>query len=108
MRIHWFVKSVLLLPSLWVVPLVFSVPLTAAAQQEAGGTGVVQAGETALSKESSPLRATGMASDAAEDTLKACLGRIPSQATAGQRMLAEQSCQGQHETRASSHASPQF
>jgi hypothetical protein len=40
-----------------------------------------------------------MASDAVEDTLKACLGRIPSDASAGQRMLAEQSCAGQQETR---------
>ena len=30
---------------------------------------------------------------AAEDTLKACLARIPEQATVGQRMMAEQSCQ---------------
>ncbi|GJL64164.1 MAG: hypothetical protein NPIRA04_28180 [Nitrospirales bacterium] len=28
-----------------------------------------------------------------EDTLKACLGRIPSDASAGQFMLAEQNCQ---------------
>ena len=30
---------------------------------------------------------------AAEDTLKACLARIPEQATVGQRMLAEQTCE---------------
>ena len=30
---------------------------------------------------------------AAEDTLKACLGRIPEQATVGQRMMAEQTCE---------------
>jgi hypothetical protein len=30
---------------------------------------------------------------AAEDTLKACLARIPEHATVGQRMLAEQTCE---------------
>ena len=30
---------------------------------------------------------------AAEDTFKACLARIPEQATVGQRMLAEQTCE---------------
>ena len=30
---------------------------------------------------------------AAEDTLKACLARIPEQATVGQRMMAESTCQ---------------
>ncbi len=30
---------------------------------------------------------------AAEDTLKACLARIPEQATVGQRMMAERTCE---------------
>jgi hypothetical protein len=30
---------------------------------------------------------------AVEDTLKACLGRIPEQATVGQRMMAELTCE---------------
>ncbi len=34
-----------------------------------------------------------IAPGAAEDTLKACLARIPQQATVGQRMLAEQTCE---------------
>jgi hypothetical protein len=34
-----------------------------------------------------------IAPGAAEDTLKACLARIPEQATVGQRMLAEQTCE---------------
>jgi hypothetical protein len=38
-------------------------------------------------------RSMGVPSGAEEqDTLEACLGRIPRDATAGQRMLAEQSC----------------
>jgi hypothetical protein len=40
-----------------------------------------------------------MASGAAEDTLKACMARIPVFASAGQRMLAEQSCAGEEEAR---------
>ena len=39
------------------------------------------------------------ASGAAEDTLKACITRIPVFASAGQRMLAEQSCAGEEEVR---------
>ncbi len=33
------------------------------------------------------------ASGSVEDTLQACLARIPSDASAGQRMLAERSCE---------------
>jgi hypothetical protein len=49
-----------------------------------------------------------VASGAVEDTLKACLGRIPSDASAGQRLLAEQSCAGQQETRQLAPSAPQF
>lgn len=51
----------------------------------------------------SPPAATGelslMASGAAEDTLKACLARIPKDASVGQRMVAEQGCARDAETR---------
>ena len=40
-----------------------------------------------------------MASGAVEDTLKACLARIPEDASLGQRMVAEYSCQREDETR---------
>lgn len=40
-----------------------------------------------------------MASGAVEDTLKACLGRIPVDASIGQRLLAEQSCAGEERVR---------
>ena len=40
-----------------------------------------------------------VASGAAEDTFKACVARIPAFASAGQRMLAEQSCAGEEKTR---------
>jgi hypothetical protein len=51
----------------------------------------------------------GMASaGAVEDTLMACLARIPKDATAGQRMLAEQSCQQDEATRKVVQAAPKF
>lgn len=40
-----------------------------------------------------------VASGAAEDTLRACLARIPKDASAGQRMIAEQSCKRDEGTR---------
>jgi len=49
-----------------------------------------------------------MASGAAEDTLKACMARIPELASAGQRMLAEQSCAGEEQTRRASGSAPKF
>lgn len=48
------------------------------------------------------------ASGAAEDTFKACVARIPAFATAGQRMLAEQSCTGEEEARKTMRAAPKF
>ena len=42
---------------------------------------------------------SAVASGAVEDSLKACLARIPKDASAGQRMMAEQSCQRDEESR---------
>lgn len=49
-----------------------------------------------------------MASGAVEDTLKACMARIPAFASAGQRMLAEQSCAGEEEVRKTLRSAPKF
>lgn len=49
-----------------------------------------------------------VASGAVEDTLKECLARIPNDASAGQRMLAEQSCQGEEGTRELIQVAPKF
>jgi len=49
-----------------------------------------------------------LASGAAEDTLKDCMARIPGVASAGQRMLAEQTCAGQEETRKAIRSAPKF
>ena len=48
------------------------------------------------------------ASGAVEDTLKDCLARIPEDATAGQRMLAKQNCNGEEGTRRLIQAAPEF
>ena len=49
-----------------------------------------------------------MASGAAEDTLKACMTRIPQHASAGQRMLAKQTCAGEEVTRSVIRSAPKF
>ncbi len=46
------------------------------------------------------------ASGAVEDNLKTCMGRIPKDASAGQRMMAEQGCGRDQETRKSLDAIP--
>lgn len=43
-----------------------------------------------------------------EDTLQACLGRIPTDATAGQRLLAEHTCQDYEAHRAIVQEAPKF
>ena len=49
-----------------------------------------------------------VAANAVDDTLKACLARIPEVATAGQRLLAEQNCRGEERTRQESQVTPRF
>jgi hypothetical protein len=49
-----------------------------------------------------------VAQGAVEDSLKACLARIPDKASAGQRMLAERTCQGEEAIRKTTHGGPQF
>ena len=59
-----------------------------------GGMGDASTGSSGSSNAAAP--ATGrarIAAGAVEDSLKACMARIPSNATAGQRMLAERSCE---------------
>lgn len=49
-----------------------------------------------------------MATNSIDDTLKACLARIPDVATAGQRLLAEQTCRGEERTRQEAVTTPRF
>ncbi len=59
------------------------VALPSDAAEQRGKGGVVSVPAHALSQ---------VAAGSVEDTLKACLARIPAVATVGQRLLAEQSC----------------
>jgi hypothetical protein len=49
-----------------------------------------------------------IASGATEDTLTACMARIPEGASAGQRMLAEHSCVGEEKIRNAIRSAPTF
>ncbi|THJ21316.1 MAG: hypothetical protein CAF44_009195 [Nitrospira sp. CG24D] len=74
-------------------------------------TGEGQAADPRTMESAAPI-ATGemnlMASGSVEDTLKLCLARIPKDASAGQRLLAEQSCQGAERTRSTSQGASQY
>lgn len=97
MRIQPFVKRVVLMGC-----MVVSVGLMAVDGQAAD----------ARVKESAapvtPGEINAMASGAVEDTLKLCLARIPKEASAGQRLLAEQSCAGAERTRSTSQGASQY
>jgi hypothetical protein len=97
MRSHLTVKRLVLFTSVLSISL-WGVPSTYPADALVEGTTVL-----------APTEALGVvASGAAEDTLKACLARIPAEASAGQRMLAEQSCAGEDGTRQLIQGAPQF
>jgi hypothetical protein len=49
-----------------------------------------------------------VASGAVEDTLAACMARIPKDASDGQRMMAEESCNRDEGTRTVSQVAPKF
>src|SRR5574341_1846207 len=88
MRSHLFINRVVLLSFLISISLL-TTPATYAADQLVEGAMVLAPNE-ALNV---------LASGAVEDTLKACLARIPGDASAGQRLLAEQTCAGEEGTR---------
>ena len=89
---HVFVMSLLTVIASW------SIPLANAAEQPV--------------KETTPRAPTAdlnsVAANSIDDTLKACLARIPAVATAGQRLLAEQNCRGEERTRLEAHVAPRF
>ena len=89
--------------------VVFTVVLFAALS--IGPTQPVQAADLLVERTMgfAPMAARDvMASGAAQDTFKACLARIPAFASAGQRMLAEQSCAGEEEVRKTLRSAPKF
>ena len=68
-----------------------------------------QSEERPIPMMTTPIKALGLrASGAADDTLKACLARIPDEGTSGQRLLAEQSCKDEEATRKLVPLAPKF
>jgi hypothetical protein len=56
-------------------------------------SGTAQAAEPRSMADQAPAaRAATVASGAVEDSRKACMARVPKEASEGQRMMAEQSC----------------
>jgi hypothetical protein len=98
MRTHVFVKRSLLCSS--VLLLAFSLSPFSTHAEETHVKGAMIA---------APLdKHSDVASGAVEDTLKACLARIPDKASVGQRMLAERTCQGEEGIRKTNQGAPQF
>ena len=90
MRIHMMMKRLVLLALVMSIAM-WAAPSIHAADSLVKGA-MVQASTEALDRE---------ASGAVEDSLKACLARIPAVASAGQRMMAEQTCAGEEGDRKS-------
>ena len=88
MRTYLFIRHTVLVASLMLIPWIS--PLSAYAADQQSGKAIHSASAEALD-----VAAVG----AASDTLKACLARIPKDATAGQRMVAQQGCGQEDETR---------
>ena len=89
------IRHMVLLTSLIAMAGIAVGPAHAAAKASKAAAPV--ASESGLS-----IRASG----AVEDNLKHCMGRIPKNATAGQRMMAEQGCGRDQEARKSFDAVP--
>lgn len=94
MRTYLIISRAVLVMSLM---LIASIPaISAQAADQSSGGAIIFA----------PLEV--VVPSAIEDTLKACLDRIPKDASAGQRMLAEQRCQQDEGTRKVVQAAPKF
>lgn len=97
MRIHLTMQRLVLLSCVLAISA-WATPPTYAADPLVEGTMVVP-----------PIGAMDVvASGSVEDTLKACLARIPEIASVGQRMLAEQSCAGEEGNRTLTPVAPKF
>ena len=96
MRIYPCIKRIVIFTSLMLICGLPALATQAADQPSGGSPPVVVTGEP------------GTMAGGVEDTLKACLARIPTDATAGQRMLATQSCAQYEGTRKVSQDAPKF
>ena len=98
MQYNLLIKRTILVASVAVIPLILP-GLTLATAQGA---------KTMSSADTQAQALTQIAVGSVKDTLKACLGRIPQDASAGQLMLAEQSCRQVDDRRTSNHDSLTF
>ena len=97
MRIQLIVKRIVLMGCLVVGAVLLTVEGQAADSRMKEVTAPIAAGAMNV-----------MASGAVEDSLKLCLARIPKDASVGQRLLAEQSCQGAERTRSTTQGASQY
>ena len=103
MRIHPIIKSTILVAPL-VLILGISGPSAEAADQSL--TAAITSAPTITPAPTE--EASGVASGAVEDTLSACMARIPKDASDGQRMMAEESCNRDEGSRPVSQVAPTF
>lgn len=103
MRIHPIIKSTIL-----VAPLVLILGIMGTSAQAADQS-LTAAITSAPTITPAPTgEASGVASGAVEDTLSACMARIPKDASDGQRMMAEESCNRDEGSRTVSQVAPTF
>lgn len=95
MRTNLIITLTVLVAALVLIMGIPSLPTQAAEKASGASIASASAGEIGV-----------VASGAAEDTLLACLARIPKDASAGQRMFAEQSCKRDEGTRELVNAVP--
>ena len=89
---HAFMMSLLIVIASWSIPF-------------------VNAAEPPVKETTAPGPTTDLntvAANSVDDSLKACLVRIPAVATAGQRLLAEQNCRGEERMRQEMQVTPRF
>ena len=98
MQYHLLFKRTILVASFAMIPFILP-GLTLAAEPVT---------ETMSSAEAQAQARTQIAEGSVRDTLQLCLGRIPQDASAGQRMLAEQNCQQVQAARTINQASLTF
>jgi hypothetical protein len=97
MRTNHFMRSMVMVASFALCAGLPALATQAADQPAGGATPTANEGELDI-----------LAAGAVQDTLKACLARIPKDASSGQRMMAEQGCEQEDAARKVSQAAPRF
>ena len=112
MRTHVVIRRTVLLATLALLLAWLPAMSTQATELSPGGGGIPEfMGAQPSSEDNAPPAARGLgevAAGAVEDTLRSCLARIPKDASAGQRMLAEQGCEQEAGTRMLIQTAPKF